>query len=122
MTDNNDWGTPDPQFQQPQQQQQYQPPSQPPQGQMQKPAKIKHQLETNDIIALVASFFLPGLGHLMAGQTVKGIAIFAVMVLSCGTGYMASLLVVADCFFVLNCKKDRPVGDWEFFPDYNRYI
>jgi len=86
------------------------------------PAKIKHQLETNDIIPLVLSFFLPGAGHIMAGQTMKGIALLAFTFFTCGSGYLLVLFVIADCFFVINCKKDRQVGDWEFFPDYNRYI
>lgn len=101
-------------------------PMQPPNQQMTQqpgtPAKIKHQLESNDIVALVLSFFLPGAGHIMAGQTIKGAVILAAMFFTCGGGYLLVLFIIADCFFVLNCKKDRPVGDWEFFPDYNRYI
>ena len=56
------------------------------------------------------------------GQTLKGAAILAAVILTCFMGATLSLLVAADCYFVVMCKKDRPVGDWEFFPDYNRYI
>lgn len=127
MSDDNDWG-------QPPRQQPTNPnpspqedvwgtaPQQPMTHQPGPPAKIRHQLEQNDIIALVASFFLPGLGHILAGQTMKGVAILAVVLFTCGFGYIANILIVADAYFVLMCKKDRPVGDWEFFPDYNRYV
>lgn len=124
MSDNNDWGQPDPDFQRSQEPQPEPlgPPNQAPApGELQQ-TKIKHSLETNDIIPIVLSFFIPGAGHIMAGQVAKGAVILVVVILTCGIGYALNLLVVADCFFLVQCKKDRPVGDWEFFPDYNRYI
>ena len=121
MSENNEWGQPDPAFQQPQQP--AQPPSQAPvPGQLQPQTKIKHKLENEDIIPIILSIFLPGVGHIMAGQTLKGAAILAAVILTCFMGATLSLLVAADCYLVVMCKKDRPVGDWEFFPDYNRYI
>ena len=86
------------------------------------PTKVKHQVEQHDIIALIVSFFFPGIGHVMLGQTVKGLVIFGAVILTCGIGYALNLLIVADAYFVAMCKKDRAIGDWEFFPDYNRYI
>ena len=86
------------------------------------PTKIKHQLTGNDIVPLILSFFLPGSGHIMLGQTTKGIVILAAVILTCGAGYALNLAIVADAYFVAMCKKDREIGDWEFFPDYNRYI
>ena len=126
MSNNDDWGQPQ-QPQQPQPQQTQQPVQQPTNdwqqpgasGQLQ---KVRHKLENEDIIAMVASFFLPGLGQILLGQTKKGALILAAMILTCGTGYIITLLVVADAYFVAQCKKDRPVDDWEIFPDYNRYM
>lgn len=126
MSNNDDWGQPQ-QPQQPQPQQPQQPVQQPTndwqqpgaQGQLQ---KVRHKLENEDIIAMVASFFFPGLGQILLGQTKKGALILAAMILTCGTGYIITLLVVADAYFVAQCKKDRPVDDWEIFPDYNRYM
>lgn len=80
------------------------------------------KLENNDIIALIASFLLPGVGHLMLGQTTRGLVILAGILFTCGAGYIVSLLVVADCYFVAMTQKYREVGDWEFFPDYNEHI
>lgn len=126
MSNNDDWGQPQqpqqpqPQTQQPVQQQptnDWQQPGAP--GQLQ---KVRHKLENEDIIAMVASFFLPGLGQILLGQTKKGATILAAMILTCGAGYIVTLLVVADAYFVAQCKKDRPVDDWEIFPDYNRYM
>jgi TM2 domain-containing membrane protein YozV len=122
MSEDNDWGQPGPELQQPQQPAPQAPSVAPQPGQMQQQAKIKHTLETNDMIPIILSIFLPGVGHIMAGQTMKGLAIIAGVIFTCGVGYTISLLVAADAYFVVMCKKDRPVGDWEFFPDYNRYI
>jgi len=79
-----------------------------------------NQLEQNDIIALVVSFFFPGFGHLMLGQTAKGLAIFfgliAITVVTCGIGALAAPLALVDAYMVTMAQKKRPVGDWEFFP------
>jgi|APLow6443716910_1056828.scaffolds.fasta_scaffold1252014_1 TM2 domain-containing membrane protein YozV len=79
-------------------------------------------LETNDIVAIVLSVFVPGVGHMLLGQTVKGIAILAATILSCGVGYLVSLLIAADALCVARVRKERPVGDWEIFPDHKRLL
>lgn len=84
--------------------------------------KIKHKLEGNDLVVLALSFFIPGVGHMMLGQTMKGAVILAAVIFTCGAGYMAVLAVVADAYFCLMTKKDRQLDDWEFFPDYQNYI
>lgn len=81
-----------------------------------------NKLETNDIVAMIASFLLPGVGHMILGQTTRGLVILAGILLTCGAGYIVSLIVVADCYFVAMTQKYREVGDWELFPDYNDHI
>lgn len=79
-------------------------------------------LETNDIVAIVLSVIFPGVGHIVLGQTMKGIAIIAAVVLSCGVGYLVSLVIAADALCIARVKKERPVGDWEIFPDHQRLL
>lgn len=79
-------------------------------------------LETNDIVAIVLSVFVPGVGHILLGQKVKGIAILGAVILSCGVGYIVSLLIAADALCVARTKKERAVGDWEFFPEHKRLL
>lgn len=80
------------------------------------------QLETNDIVALVLSVIFPGVGHFMLGQSKKGIAIIAGVILSCGVGYVVSLLVAVDAYCVARVRKERQVGEWEIFPDHNKLL
>ena len=75
-----------------------------------------NQLDNNDVIALVVTFFLPGIGHLMLGQTQKGLAIFALTFFTCGLSYFAVLLVVYDAYMVALARKKRPIQEWEFLP------
>ncbi len=79
-------------------------------------------LDTSDIVAMVLSFLLPGVGHFMLGQGKKGIVILAAVILSCGVGYIASLLVVLDAYLVARVRKERNVGEWEFFPEHHRML
>lgn len=73
-------------------------------------------LDTNDIIAIVVTCFFPGIGHLMVGQTSKGIAIFAAMILTCGIAAIAWPIVMIDLIMVAQARKRRPLADWECFP------
>jgi TM2 domain-containing membrane protein YozV len=79
-------------------------------------------LETNDIVAIVLSVFLPGVGHILLGQKMKGLAILGAVIISCGVGYLVSLLVAADALCVARIKKERPVDEWEFFPEHKRLL
>lgn len=81
-----------------------------------------NQLETNDIVALVLSVIFPGVGHFMLGQGKKAIAIIAAVVLSCGVGYLVSILIAVDAYCVARVRKERQVGEWEFFPDHNKLL
>lgn len=74
-------------------------------------------LEGNDIVAIVLSLFLPGVGHMILGQTTKGIVVLLVSVLTCGLGGLLLAAVALDAYAVATAKKRRAVGEWEFFPD-----
>lgn len=75
-------------------------------------------LEQNDVIAIVLSFFIPGAGQLMLGQTTKGLVILAVMVFTCYGFGLLPLAAAVDAYLVARAKKYRAIGDWEFFPDF----
>lgn len=79
-------------------------------------AMSTNQLDNNDIIAIVVSIFFPGAGHIMLGQTTKGIVIIAAMILTCGLAAIAWPVVIIDAVMVAQARKKRPVGEWEFFP------
>lgn len=79
-------------------------------------------LETNDVVAIVLSFFFPGVGHMMLGQVKKGIVILVAVILTCGLGYVLALLAVVDALCLAQTRKVRQVDDWEFFPDHKRIL
>lgn len=97
-------------------QMQAQPPSQAPQS------GGADDLTTNDIIAIVLSFFFPGVGHMMLGQTTKGIVMLAVFVFTCGGLGLLPFASIFDAFLLAKTVKYRAVDDWEFFPDMNEHL
>ena len=102
-------------------------PGQVPPTQMQPPGggqlqQTKPKLENDDIIAMVLTFFLPGVGHMMLGQTTKGIVILVGTIFTCGVGYMLTILFAVDAYLVAMTKKYRQVDDWEVFPDMNKHL
>lgn len=74
------------------------------------------QLDGNDIAAIILSGFVPGVGHMMLGQTVKGAVILGATILTCGMGYILAMLICVDAYYVARARKYRPVGEWEFLP------
>ena len=52
------------------------------------PYGSSRELDIYDIVAIVLSVLVPGLGHVMLGQTAKGVLILALVVASCGVGLM----------------------------------
>ena len=74
-------------------------------------------LDTNDIVAMALTFFIcPGIGHIIAGQTVKGIAIIVTTIFTCGLAGLMWPIALVDLYMVLVAKKQRTLGDWDFFP------
>jgi TM2 domain-containing membrane protein YozV len=81
------------------------------------PYGSSRELDVYDIVAIVLSVLVPGLGHVMLGQTAKGVLILALVVASCGVGYLVSALIALDAYCVARARKVRQVSDWELFPE-----
>ena len=79
-------------------------------------ARQTPDLDGVDILAVLLSVFAPGLGHIILGQTAKGLVIMALVIASCGVGYILSAVIALDAFMLARAKKLRRVGDWEIFP------
>lgn len=77
------------------------------------------ELETSDWIAVIASL-IPGVGQLILGQTVKGLVILGISIVLCAGGGIFSVASMIDTYLVARARKNRAVGDWEFFPDFQQ--
>ena len=75
-----------------------------------------NKLDTEDMLAIILSMVIPGVGHMMVGQVAKGIGILALTYMTCGIGYLLSMLVAFDVYRIAIARKHRPVGELEFFP------
>ncbi|MEM1347280.1 MAG: hypothetical protein AAGI01_01905 [Myxococcota bacterium] len=78
--------------------------------------KPSAELDSNDIVALVLSVLLPGVGHMILGQTTKGLAILVMAFFTCNYGMVGLAFVLYDAYMVAIARKARPVDDWEFLP------
>lgn len=76
------------------------------------------ELDVTDILAVILSVVAPGLGHVILGQVAKGLVIMALVIASCGVGYLISALIALDAYMVARARRTRNVGDWELFPDH----
>jgi hypothetical protein len=74
-------------------------------------------IDATDVLAIVVSVLAPGLGHVILGQTLKGLVIMALVIASCGVGYLVSAIIALDAFLVAKARKRREVGQWETFPE-----
>ncbi len=79
-------------------------------------------LDSTDLLAIVLSLFVPGLGHVLLGQTAKGLVILGLVIASCGVGYLVAALIAIDAWLVARARKERAVGDWELFPEHARNL
>lgn len=75
------------------------------------------EFDGTDILAIVVSVLAPGLGHVILGQVAKGLVIMALVIASCGVGYIVSAIVALDAFMVAKARRRRAVGLWETFPE-----
>lgn len=80
------------------------------------------RLDAVDVAAIVLSVLAPGLGHVILGQALKGVVILALMVASCGFGYLVSAVIALDAYLLARARKHRRVGDWEIFPERRRSL
>jgi TM2 domain-containing membrane protein YozV len=116
-----DWQQPTQQPGQPQQWQQPGPPGGPMTHQPPPPqGSAGANLEQSDIIAIILSVFIPGLGHILLGQKSKGILFLALMIFTCYGFGLLWIVAAVDSFLVARARKYRALGDWEFFPDYKQ--
>ena len=76
------------------------------------------ELDVVDVLAVILSVIAPGIGHIVLGQVMKGIVILALVVASCGVGYIISAIIALDAFMVARARRVRRVGDWEIFPEH----
>ena len=83
----------------------------------------KGKLEQNEIIALAASFFIPGVGHLLLGMSKKGFIVLAALVLTLGIAwFLLAPAATIDAFLVIRARRRRAVGELEFFPDFDQLL
>ncbi len=81
------------------------------------PSPTTSQLDGTDLVAIVLSVLAPGLGHVILGQVAKGLVIMALVIASCGVGYIVSAIVALDAFSVAKARRRRTIGLWETFPE-----
>ncbi|MBK7584862.1 MAG: hypothetical protein IPI67_32315 [Myxococcales bacterium] len=81
------------------------------------PSHAPGELDATDFFAIVLSVLAPGLGHVVLGQVAKGLVIMALVIASCGVGYIVSAIVALDAFMVAKARRRRAIGDWELFPE-----
>ncbi|MFW5739688.1 MAG: hypothetical protein ACOC1F_04920 [Myxococcota bacterium] len=79
-------------------------------------------LDSHDVLAVILSVFLPGIGHIMLDQKTKGLVILAAVIASCGVGYLVSVIIALDAYLVARVRKHRAVADFECFPEHERYL
>ena len=75
------------------------------------------QLETSEVLAVIAAV-VPGVGQLLLGQTVKGLVLMGVAMLTCSGMGLLSVASIFDALLVAKANHRRVVGEWEFFPDF----
>ena len=81
------------------------------------PSPTTSQLDGTDLVAIVLSVLAPGLGHVILGRVATGLVIMALVIASCGVGYIVSAIVALDAFSVAKARRRRTVGLWETFPE-----
>jgi len=79
------------------------------------------ELDVVDVLAIILSVLAPGIGHIVLGQVLKGVVILALVIASCGVGYLVSAIIALDAFMVARARRVRQVGDWEMFPDHRTF-
>lgn len=91
-------------------------------------------LAPDEKVALGASVFLPGLGHVLLDQTWKGFILVGLSIVGIGAvglafGLLAAALWVVlaavafiDMFLVIRARRRRPLKPFEFFPDLDQLL
>ncbi len=85
-------------------------------------APVGFSLSNQQKLLLAASFLIPGLAHVMIGQTKKGVLIFLAVLFTAGILYIVSLAVVFDAYLVLRAQQYRVVEEFEILPDSKSFF
>ena len=83
---------------------------------MQPYSGASQKLETDDFLAIALTVVLPGTGHMILGQPMKGLATIFCFFISCGFAYLALPFIMYDVYLVSKARKRRAVGEWEVLP------
>ena len=69
------------------------------------------------LMMALGSFLLVGLGQMMLGQTMKGLALLAVCIMTCGAGFLLAWpFAIVDAYLVgKKLQEGHTVGEWECF-------
>ena len=81
------------------------------------PSPTTSQLDGTDLVAIVLSVLAPGLGHVILGQVAKGLVIMALVIASCGVGYIVAAIGARDASSVAKARRRRTGGRWETLPE-----
>lgn len=65
--------------------------------------------------AALLSLFLPGLGQILLGQTLKGAVMFGASVVTCYGLGLWPLLAAIDAWVLAERRQQRALGEWEVF-------
>lgn len=76
----------------------------------------------SELVPVLVSLLLPGVGQMMLGQKAKGLVVLLIgLLLLFGFG-LYNIVAAVDAYCVAAAKKQRPVGDWELLPDIKTVI
>lgn len=98
------------------------PASYPSSGAIAEPTPDRFDPTPQQKVLLGISLLIPGLAHVMIGQTKKGVIFFVLLFLTVGLFYAVSIVVAFDAYLVLRAQRTRHVGDFEFFPDSKSFF
>lgn len=83
---------------------------------MAQPPRYITPTNQNPTVAAIVSFFLPGVGQMMLGQTGKGAIILGVALFTAGFCGLINVLAVVDALAIGGkLKRGQPVKEFEFF-------
>lgn len=74
-------------------------------------------LESDELLPVFLSF-IPGVGQIMMGQTVKGLVMLGASFFCLNFFGLLTIASILDAYLIAKVKKKREVDDWEFFPEF----
>ena len=78
--------------------------------------KLIYPNNPNPVSSALVSFFLPGVGQMMLGQSTKGIVMLAVGLFTGCFGGLLNIAAAIDAYQIgKKLEQGRPVEEWEMF-------